>query len=281
MWHKCVFVMIVAALPLTASANQDPTPTSIVDAFHAALDSGDREGALEFLAPEVIIFESGGAEMSRDEYASHHLEADMRFSAALRREVVDRQSGISGDSAWVLSKTRTTGTYREREIDSRGTETMVLRRADGAWRIAHVHWSSARPSSARSGPSAREVAAAYFDAMESGNLDDAEALFAAESVIYESGKVEGAWEAYRARHIGPELEESKSFTITRGEPEEQASRDGELAWVAWPIEYRIVLNDGREVESRGTVSFALAREGGSLRIRHLHWSYRKKRPAPE
>ena len=37
-----------------------------------------------------------------------------------------------------------TGQMGEREINSQGTETMVLRRSDDGWRIVHIHWSSRR-----------------------------------------------------------------------------------------------------------------------------------------
>lgn len=117
-------------------------PEDTVDAFHVALKNGDREAALELLVPEVFIFESGGAEMSRDEYASHHLGGDMKFSAAVDTEIVDRHSGSSSESAWVLTRSRTRGTYGDREIDAKGTETMVLVKSEDSWRIVHIHWSS-------------------------------------------------------------------------------------------------------------------------------------------
>ena len=121
-----------------------------------------------------------------------------------------------------------------------------------------------------------KVAAAYLDAMESSDLDAAGALFSSRSSVFESGGDEGTWQRYREHHIGPELDEFESFTITRGEPEEQTSQDGSMAFVAWPIEYRIRLHDGRTVESRGAVSFLMVVEGGDYRIRHLHWSSRRK-----
>lgn len=127
---------------LAAGASQEPG--EVVDAFHAAIVAGDREAALALLDPAVVIFEAGGAEMSRDEYAAGHLGGDMRFASAVQREVTERSSGASGDVAWVLSRTRTTGTVGEREIDSAGTETMLLRRGPDGWRIVHIHWSSRR-----------------------------------------------------------------------------------------------------------------------------------------
>lgn len=132
---------LALALPI-APAQEANGPAAAVDAFHAALEAGDRDAALAWLDPDVVIYESGGAEMSREEYASHHLGGDMQFSAAMEREVTGRREQTLDDVAWVLSATRTTGTFRDREIDSVGVETMVLRRIDGAWRIVHVHWSS-------------------------------------------------------------------------------------------------------------------------------------------
>ncbi len=124
-----------------------------------------------------------------------------------------------------------------------------------------------------------EVAAAYLEAMESGDLDAAEALFAPKSSVFESGGQEGDWQHYREHHIGPELAQIKSFSVSRGEPEVEESQDGSMALVAWPIEYRIALEDQRVIESIGTVTFVLVRGDDGLRIRHLHWSSRKQKPA--
>jgi len=113
-----------------------------LDAFHAALAAGDRDGALARLDPAVVIFEAGGAELSRDEYASHHLAGDMEFLAATTTERVDRRSGASGELVWVLTRSNTTGTFRGEDVSSRGTETALLARSANGWRIVHLHWSS-------------------------------------------------------------------------------------------------------------------------------------------
>jgi ketosteroid isomerase-like protein len=130
------------AIAPPAAATAPGTPAAAVEGFHAALGAGDRERALSWLDPRVVIFESGGAEMSRDEYASHHLESDMAFAGATQTEVVDRQAQSVGDTAWVMSRARTTGQFRDRPIDADSVETMVLQRDAGQWRIVHIHWSS-------------------------------------------------------------------------------------------------------------------------------------------
>ena len=131
-----------ASHPARPAGRASGTPAAAVEAFHSALAAGDRDRALAWLDPKVVIFESGGAEMSREEYASHHLESDMAFVAATKTEVVDRQAQAAGDTAWVLSRTRTTGQFRDRPVDADGVETVVLQRDGGQWRIIHIHWSS-------------------------------------------------------------------------------------------------------------------------------------------
>ena len=125
---------------------------------------------------------------------------------------------------------------------------------------------------------ALKVPGAYLDAMEAGDLDAAGRLFAPESSVFESGGQEGTWAHYREHHLGPEIGQIESFKVVRGTPEVATSRQGTMAFVAWPIEYEIVLKDERLIESRGTVTFVLTGEPGNYKIRHLHWSSRKKKP---
>lgn len=143
------FAVLLAAVILSGSragasevARLDATAT--VQSFREALRAGEGERALAFLAPDVVVFEAGGAELSRDEYATHHLTADMEFSRAVRSETVSRQGGGSPDTAWVLTRYRTKGIFRDKQIDSEETETMVLRDTPAGWRIVHIHWSSHR-----------------------------------------------------------------------------------------------------------------------------------------
>ncbi len=132
------------AIPGESAPDSGAEAIGVVDAFHAALATGDGDGALANMAPEVVIFESGGAELSRDEYESHHLGGDMRFAGATQRETIDQRHEIFGDTALVLTRSRTTGSVGDRQIDSSGVETMMLRRVGGRWLIVHVHWSSRR-----------------------------------------------------------------------------------------------------------------------------------------
>lgn len=128
-----------------APASLSPAARSaaaIVDAFHRSLRDGKPEAAAALLASNALIFESGGAEHGKAEYAEHHLPADAQFSKATTRTILRQSGEASGDMAWIATESRTTGTWKGRSIDGASTETMVLRRMGGAWKITHIHWSS-------------------------------------------------------------------------------------------------------------------------------------------
>lgn len=115
-------------------------PAGAVNAFHAAMRAGDREGVLSYLASEAVIYESGFAERSRDEYASAHLDSDIAFMSAIKTEYTAQEVHAMGDMAMVLSESRSHGTFRERDIDHITLETAILHETPGGWKIIHLHW---------------------------------------------------------------------------------------------------------------------------------------------
>jgi ketosteroid isomerase-like protein len=137
-----VFVVLLAALfvGLSATAAEVLTPEQTVELFHNALRSGDRALALSLLSPDVLVFEMGMIDASRDAYAAKHLQADIEAAGEMRRELLSRRSGGPGDSRWLLS------TYRLRTNESDPApltvvETIILQRTGTTWHIIHLHWS--------------------------------------------------------------------------------------------------------------------------------------------
>lgn len=114
--------------------------TSTVAAFHAALAAGDSAAALSFLAPDVQVLESGGAE-TLAEYRAHHLPADIGFARAVPSERRVRTVSVIDSVAWLAATSRSQGTFRDRAVDSDGAELMVLTRSEGKWTIRAIHWS--------------------------------------------------------------------------------------------------------------------------------------------
>ncbi len=134
---SCLSFLIVVSLPVFAAS-----PTEVVGEYHAALASGNTAKALSLLSPAVQIFEGGHVEKSKDEYARHHLPADMAFAKTVNRKVVKGSERIAGDLAVVMQETDTQGTYKGTAVHMVGTETAVLEKKDDSWVISHFHWSS-------------------------------------------------------------------------------------------------------------------------------------------
>jgi ketosteroid isomerase-like protein len=140
-----------AALPAPVAAETLPAgareAAAAVDAFHAALGRGDAEAALALVADDAIVFEDGRVEQTKAEYALHHAGADAAFSRAVTSKRLSRTGQASANLALIASESRTKGRFRGQDVDRIMVETMVLRRGpDGAWKIVHIHWSSAQPA---------------------------------------------------------------------------------------------------------------------------------------
>lgn len=124
-----------------SSPEDSAAVSAVIEQYHAALAAGDSAAALRLLAPDAVILESGGME-TRDEYRSHHLPGDIAFASAVESERRPVALKVAGDMAWAASTSRTQGTFRDRTINSTGTELVVLTRAAEGWRISAIHWSS-------------------------------------------------------------------------------------------------------------------------------------------
>lgn len=130
----------LAAQEASDSARQAEV-RSVVQQFHAALAATDSTTALDQLHPAVVVYESGHAE-TLSQYQSGHLTSDMAFAAAMQREIANESVTLWGDVALYNAETHSSGTWRDREIDAHGAETIVLVRTSDGWRIRHIHWSS-------------------------------------------------------------------------------------------------------------------------------------------
>jgi ketosteroid isomerase-like protein len=142
--------VLLAVVPPDANAKtpsaEDAAPVAVVEQFGAALAKGDLATAESLLDPEVLILESGGAEQSRAEYMGHHAGADAKFLRDATVHPGRRRVHVEGDLAWVGSESELQAHSDGKPVTLLSTETMVLRRQQGAWRIVHIHWSS-RPKS--------------------------------------------------------------------------------------------------------------------------------------
>ena len=142
-----LLALVLALAPASLAAQATPPGDSaavalVVSSFHAAMERGDSLAAMAMLAPDVEVLESGGIE-DRAEFRAHHLAADIEFARAVAQVRTPLRVKVQGDVAWTSGTSTSTGTFRGREINSAGAESMVLARgADGRWMIRSIHWSS-------------------------------------------------------------------------------------------------------------------------------------------
>ena len=125
-----------------AIADSVPSALETTTQFSEALDNGDEQTIKSLLASDVLIYEGGGVESSLEEYASHHLSADIKFLSGMKREVISQAIFDYGDIAVVTTEARLQGNYREQPVDSKSTETLLLKQDGESWKIIHIHWSS-------------------------------------------------------------------------------------------------------------------------------------------
>jgi hypothetical protein len=129
-------------LATVASLGYANEPNETLEAFHAALASGDQAKASAMLAPDITIYESGYVERSRAEYASHHLPGDIAFAKTSKRTVLKHSERIEGNLAFIWEETETQAKIKNKTFRTFGTESALLQKTGDVWTIVHVHWSS-------------------------------------------------------------------------------------------------------------------------------------------
>jgi ketosteroid isomerase-like protein len=123
------------------SADKAAAATEAVKAFHRALKEGNADAAMQLLAPDALILESGHTQ-TREQYGAGHLQGDMALMRSASVTHSDFTVKQEGGVAWTTQTYRVTGTHKGREIDSQGVELMVLTEMPAGWRIRAVHWSN-------------------------------------------------------------------------------------------------------------------------------------------
>jgi ketosteroid isomerase-like protein len=135
---------LLSAVVLSAQAPAaEAAATAAVNAFHAAVKSGNAAAAQALLADDAILMESGGIE-TRAEYIANHRPEDIKFEKAVTSSWKSYRVVVQGDAAWATSTEDITGTFEERPVNLAVVELMVLSRQGGAWKIRSISWSSKR-----------------------------------------------------------------------------------------------------------------------------------------
>lgn len=124
-----------------SAAPESAAITAAVEGFAHALQKGDAAAAMEWLASDALIIESG-SQQTLAEYEQKHLHEDMAMLKVVpmtRSDLVVKQEG---SAAWATSLYRINGAFEGKEINSQGAELMVLTKTMAGWKIRAIHWSN-------------------------------------------------------------------------------------------------------------------------------------------
>jgi ketosteroid isomerase-like protein len=125
------------------AASNEADVIAPLEAFYAAMKTGDKAAAMRPLAADAVFVESGKLE-TRAEYEANHLPADIQFEAQVTGKRSPWQVKIEGDTAWVIATTEYEGTFDGSPVNFVSAQLAVLTRTGGEWQIRSIHWSSRR-----------------------------------------------------------------------------------------------------------------------------------------
>lgn len=124
-----------------------------------------------------------------------------------------------------------------------------------------------------------KVLSLYRAAMEARSVDKLGEVVDPGLLILEGVHKNVGWADYRDNHIGPEMKEWKEFKAMDQKVLEVAVH-GDLAYVVQEATFTIVMADKTTVLA-GAETFVLKQGSAGWKIKHLHFSGKKKEPAAE
>lgn len=135
-----------------AGAQAADTDTAAIEtwlkSYDVAFNAKDLDKLAAFYHPDVTIYEGGGINAGWIDYRDRHLGPELKAFENLQFGHNNTKVAVlpGGQSAYATSEYSIKAKMGERELDSRGLETLVLiKGADGNWKIRHSHTSS-RPA---------------------------------------------------------------------------------------------------------------------------------------
>jgi len=130
------------------AGSAQPSPAAdaaeqVVNAFMADLSTGQFDAARQLMAPDAVVMANGVVLGDRDGYLDGPAKADVAALRGTQRELLHRAVHAGSDIGWVVSEKRVRHAGNDqgpREIVV--TETMLLAKSAGGWKITHIHWST-------------------------------------------------------------------------------------------------------------------------------------------
>ena len=138
--------LLVAPTPLMAPAQgEDASVQKALNAYDQAVARKDVETVRNLLAPEILLYEHSARNDGAKDAFENHLKPEILEGDRLQLSFSDLRITASSELALITRQYRVRGTVEGKAIDSAGNETQVWKKADGQWKIIHIHFSHVCP----------------------------------------------------------------------------------------------------------------------------------------
>ena len=142
----------LAAAPAAAVGQEANADVAAIEAwlkgYDAAFNAKDLDKLATYYHPDVTVYEGGGINNGWIDYRDRHIGPELKSFENLQFGHSNTKVSVlpGGQSAYATSEYAIKAKMRERDLNARGLETLVLvKGADGSWKIRHSHTSS-RPA---------------------------------------------------------------------------------------------------------------------------------------
>ena len=143
------FITTLLAIGLTATvvvAQEDKDAAAVTETlakYAAAIQSKDMAEVEKYVVTtdEFTIFEGGHINWGWADYKDHHLGPELKQFLEITYSFADIKPRVYGDMAYATLKSSIAVKMKEREFAGESLVTAILVKADGSWKIQHLHTS--------------------------------------------------------------------------------------------------------------------------------------------
>lgn len=128
-----------------AAAKVHPDVAKVLERYRAAFAARSTDKLAEVVDPELLVLEGTTKNVGWPDYRDNHIGPEMKeWESLTYSDPVVVDSEVAGDSAWAVTQATVTIVSGGKPMTIDASETLILRRREGEWRIRHIHWSGRR-----------------------------------------------------------------------------------------------------------------------------------------
>jgi ketosteroid isomerase-like protein len=118
--------------------------------YDTAFRTKDVATVHSLLSEDVLLYEHSVRNDGKEDVFKNHLEPEILEFEDMKLELSDVRITPGVDLALVTRAYKLEGNYQGKPIKASGNETMVWKKVEAEWKIAHIHYSHPCPKPAES-----------------------------------------------------------------------------------------------------------------------------------